>query len=241
MAILTAWALHKYAFPIVSIIVGLVVLAIIRVIALRQHIHSVQQSMPFIATTIREVLQAEGSNNKSSLQEQAQQSPGVVAWIVVACFWVVHMGLGLFIGQLVYLHKNCTNRFAAWYYTMLRVSWILWLVSALGAFLQGRWVAQHVPWQVAVMVVATTAAALLLTTIKFGYDIQKDHKVVLLSCVCLNASSILVAEWLWFVEELAFTLVVDGFFAACCICRWHLGKWPCQLAKVVEQHHVQQA
>ena len=77
LAILVGMALRSYAYPWLSIMVGMVTLALVRVISLCQHMQDARQSMPFMSSVIQDVLQTITNSNNVSHHQQ-QQLAGVL-------------------------------------------------------------------------------------------------------------------------------------------------------------------
>jgi cation transport ATPase len=193
--------------------------------------------MPGKQVAVRSALQAARAAHQQRQQQQLQQDQqqqcklgqlllNALAWVpfgmwhvvtfmLMVLFGFVGIVFGMILGQPIYLYQSCTNCFAAYCYGVLQIMWGLAMASFCGAVTHREWVANRMDMPVAVFAAAVGVASLLFTTVKFCYDVLKDHKINLCSIACLNASVTLIGEGLWVVFDLILTFITDGFF--CCV------------------------
>lgn len=147
LAVLVALAFWRVSWPslhVLSFLFGVVVMVVVSWVFQRWQIQYVERQIPNIKSLLDSVLRSE------PLPQQPPLLAEPVSYIAVGVIRLFHMVLTIVVGQVMFMWKTCTGRWAAIYFVPLEVAWGHLLLFAVGLFMQSKWVT-HVPWQIALM------------------------------------------------------------------------------------------
>jgi hypothetical protein len=219
-----------------GVIVALVAFVGCRVWFVRRTVRDVLTTSPGLVDAVCTAVRAAGAQRRQTCGSE------LLPWIgllMLRFLWVLHMIAAVVGGQVVYLHYNVDNPYAAMHTAALHGAWLFVLVCAVGACLPFDWATLAgvdsgdegmVTWALVCL-----SCWLLITTAKWVCELEKDYKVVLFSPAVLDSCYLLVHAYAWGLEQAVLWFVFDCSLGPGLVCYGRLGKWPWQIALDAEE------